>query len=195
MNKQPEVTEKTKKKFIDAFCKLYEQKPIEKITVQEITRMTGYNRSTFYQYFTDIYDLLGYLENDILSYLEHMSESDLNGEKKVDSLRLHQIAQLFDEKGNYLNVLLGDYGSVRFINKLKKALPNQLSETQCMIDGNIKLLYIQEFCFFGMISLFRYWQKKGQQISSEELVKLIYTLLLDGIKSQEEAQILLKINE
>lgn len=52
MKKQPQITEKTRQKFIEVFCELYSQKPIEKISVQEIANNSGYNRSTFYQYFT-----------------------------------------------------------------------------------------------------------------------------------------------
>lgn len=67
MKKQPQITEKTRQTFVDVFCELYSQKPIEKISVQEIANKSGYNRSTFYQYFTDIYELLDALENDLLN--------------------------------------------------------------------------------------------------------------------------------
>ncbi|WP_339255351.1 TetR/AcrR family transcriptional regulator [Paenibacillus sp. FSL R5-0713] len=67
MKKQPQITEKTRQKFIVVFCELYSQKPIEKISVQEIANNSGYNRSTFYQYFTDIYALLDAVENDLLN--------------------------------------------------------------------------------------------------------------------------------
>ncbi|MFC6651830.1 TetR/AcrR family transcriptional regulator [Paenibacillus rhizoplanae] len=66
MNKQPQVTEKTRQRFIEVFCELYSQKPIEKISIQEIANRSGYNRSTFYQYFTDIYELLDAVENNLL---------------------------------------------------------------------------------------------------------------------------------
>ncbi|MCP1427220.1 MULTISPECIES: TetR/AcrR family transcriptional regulator [Paenibacillus] len=67
MKKQPKITEKTRQTFVGVFCELYSQKPIEKISVQEIANKSGYNRSTFYQYFTDIYELLDALENDLLN--------------------------------------------------------------------------------------------------------------------------------
>lgn len=70
MKKQPELTEKTKQAFLDAFCDFYEQKPIEKISVQEIADAAGYNRSTFYQYFCDIYELLECVENDVIDYMQ-----------------------------------------------------------------------------------------------------------------------------
>jgi len=36
MKKQPEITDKTRQAFIEVFCELYSQKPIEKISIQEI---------------------------------------------------------------------------------------------------------------------------------------------------------------
>jgi len=38
MKKQGEKTEQTKQSLLDAFCMVYSKKPIEKITIQEITK-------------------------------------------------------------------------------------------------------------------------------------------------------------
>ena len=99
MKKQPEVTAKTKKAFTDAFCELYSQKPIEKISVQEITNMAGYNRSSFYQHFRDVYDLLDYLEKDVLDSMR---------QRQMDKGSIQKMLSAFDEKGFYLNALFGD---------------------------------------------------------------------------------------
>ena len=55
MKNNTEIISKTKQDLIDAFWCLYCEKRIEKITIKEITVKAGYNRSTFYEYFTDIY--------------------------------------------------------------------------------------------------------------------------------------------
>ena len=54
----------TRQALMDAFWTLYKKKRIEKITVKNITDAAGYNRSTFYQYFLDVYDILAQLEDD-----------------------------------------------------------------------------------------------------------------------------------
>ena len=77
MNKQPEITAATRQRFVDVFCTLYATQPISRITVKELTTRAGYNRSTFYQYFKDVYDIQQYIEDqmmndirrDILSHL------------------------------------------------------------------------------------------------------------------------------
>lgn len=117
MKKQPQITEKTRQKFVEVFCELYSQKPIEKISVQEIANKSGYNRSTFYQYFTDIYELLDSVENDLLN--------DIKKEMANKELSMHTVQDTLyclDKREHLLvlNALLGDYGSARFLKRLKK---------------------------------------------------------------------------
>ena len=55
MKKQPHITEQTKNNLRIAFWSLYAQKPIEKISIKEITELAGYNRGTF------IYTIMMYM--------------------------------------------------------------------------------------------------------------------------------------
>ncbi len=63
MHKQPEVTDATREAFIDAFCKLASEKPINEISIKEITDLAGYNRTTFYRYFSNVETLLDNVES------------------------------------------------------------------------------------------------------------------------------------
>lgn len=66
---------KTKKGIINAFLELRSKKTIEKITVKELCEKAEINKSTFYAYFKDIYNLSEYLEtqiaNEVVSSLQH----------------------------------------------------------------------------------------------------------------------------
>ena len=55
----------TKKELIEAFWKLYAEKPVAKISVGSLCQLAGYNRTTFYNHFKDIYDLLEQASGDI----------------------------------------------------------------------------------------------------------------------------------
>ena len=48
----------TKENFITSFWQLYQDKPVQKISIRELCATAGYNRTTFYDHFRDIYDLL-----------------------------------------------------------------------------------------------------------------------------------------
>lgn len=51
----------TKKLLTNSLKKLMTKKPLEKISIREITENCGLNRQTFYYHFTDIYDQLDWL--------------------------------------------------------------------------------------------------------------------------------------
>ena len=172
MKKQPEITEKTKKTFMDAFCELYCQKPIERISIQEITNRAGYNRSSFYQHFCDIYELLDYLEKDILDSIQQKLHEN-NGSIK-------HIISLFDEKGFYINALFGDYGSNRFIEKLKANIPFEAHKLNISKDEPITP-YLMEFHLSTVFSLLRLWHRRQKDLQSEELLSLIFRLYTSGI--------------
>ncbi len=66
---------KTKNAIINAFLQLRAKKPLERITVKELSDLAEINKATFYLHYKDIYDLSETLENELLdnvfSKLEH----------------------------------------------------------------------------------------------------------------------------
>lgn len=66
LKKQPEITAQTKQKLMDSFWMLASNKGIHRVTVSAVTKSAGVNRSTFYEYFSDIDELLEHSENEIL---------------------------------------------------------------------------------------------------------------------------------
>lgn len=58
--------QRTRNSLFSAFIELRATKPVEKITVKELTEKANISKQTFYLHFQDIYDLSEYLENDAL---------------------------------------------------------------------------------------------------------------------------------
>ena len=84
MKKQPHITEQTKNNLRIAFWSLYAQKPIEKISIKEITELAGYNRGTFYLYYNDVYDLLHQIEEEILGKITDVLNDSLEKNDTFD---------------------------------------------------------------------------------------------------------------
>lgn len=55
--KKETISEMTREQLGDSLIKLIGEKPLEKISIKEITSDCGFPRSTFYYHFEDIYDL------------------------------------------------------------------------------------------------------------------------------------------
>ncbi len=168
MKKQPEITEQTRKNIVMAFCKLYEQKPIEKISVKDVINLAGYNRSTFYEYFTDVYALLKYIEDDVINYIK----AKMNNETRSPA----DLLTLFSAKEDYLKVLLGTYGCIHFQDRLK----NEFMQISNESDNSLQP-YLAEFHMMVSLSMYRLWLKNNKDISLDELSSLIHSLYTSGI--------------
>ena len=179
MKKQPEITEKTKQAFADVFCHLYSQKPIEKITVQEITNRAGYNRSTFYQYFADMYALLDFVETDLLSYIKVELAKQAAAESSAQNV-LH----CFEKESHMsaLKALFGDYGSARFIERLKREIPTDRWGLNLPKDS-AQAPYLLEFYTSTALSLLKLWFRRGKDLSPDELFALVRQLYTGGISA------------
>ncbi len=167
MNKQPEITQQTRKNIVVAFCKLYEERPIEKISVKDVIALAGYNRSTFYEYFADIYALLKYIEDDVIDYIKARAKAETRSQ--IDLLNL------FSAKEDYLKVLLGTYGCIHFQDRLKSEFMQNFAECEDSLQ-----LYLAEFHMSASLSMYRLWLKRNKDISLDELSLLIHTLYTNG---------------
>ncbi len=56
--------------IVEAFLQLCQTLPCDKITVSQLTKKAGYNRSTFYAYFNNTDDLLKQLENELFQLVD-----------------------------------------------------------------------------------------------------------------------------
>lgn len=65
---------KTEQLIINTFLELVEEKPLDKIAIQDIANKCGINRNTFYYHFDDIYSLIESVFNNHVVTIERMFE-------------------------------------------------------------------------------------------------------------------------
>lgn len=58
--------EKTRNSIKNAFLQLRSKKPLEKITIKELSELAKINKATFYLHYSDIYDLSENLERQVV---------------------------------------------------------------------------------------------------------------------------------
>ena len=179
MKKQPEITAQTRENLIQAFWSLYRQQKIEHITIKDITTKAGYHRSTFYEYFVDIYDVLNQLEDSLLEHIEMNVINRLDGELSTDLAQ--NIANIYDEKGEYLSVLLGENGDPNFLNKIKAVMRPALADSFGLSEDEVHTSYIFEFASSGILSVVTHWYKNGKDLPSQELVGILRSMLMGGV--------------
>ncbi|MDR0433571.1 MAG: TetR/AcrR family transcriptional regulator [Gracilibacteraceae bacterium] len=81
----------TETALTDAFIEIYFEKDLDKITVVDIVRRAGCNRSTFYAYFRDARDVLDKSEDRMVSSISEMSESLVRALLDPDKAQLEKL--------------------------------------------------------------------------------------------------------
>lgn len=173
VTKAKSQADETRQALLTAFCDLYRENPLEKITVQSVTRKAGYNRTTFYQYFLDIEDLLRQVEESLLAYISQKRNSLSVDERPHDLIE--DLVAIYEERAIEVNALLGPYGRVHFTEKLKKSLDLSAFHLDSMQDNKYQP-YLLEFRLTSALNLFSLWLSRGQDLSVEELIGLVTKL-------------------
>lgn len=162
-----ETTEMLNKQMGDALIELLKEKPISKISIEELTKKADVGRATFFRHFDSKEELLSYRLVEI--YKEYMGDSydasyaDIEHSIKFfnyykDTIDLHTL--LLDN--NLESIIFEGFRSV--------LIP---LEEQSETDD----LYTTFFTAYGLFGVILKWIKGGCKESSEEMAKLCRGLL------------------
>ena len=179
MKKQPEITEQTKNNLRAAFWTLYRQKPIEKITVKEVTDLAGYNRGTFYLHYKDLYDLFGQIEDEILDSIHKVVEEARTKKKVFDlSDQMGFLMKLMQTHSHYASVLLGPKGDPRFVARLKEIIWPLLNQYFVPTKENspYEMELLAEFYLSGILAAVSRWLSEPEMSIEQFLSFMIQNI-------------------
>lgn len=180
MTKISKQTELTQKNLQEAFWTIYSKQNIDKVTVKDICNLAGYNRSTFYQYYIDVYDMLHKSESQILDeiyeFVIHLVEQANN---MNTSQVIQTIFELFVQNSKFMSVLFGSHGDIEFNHKVVETLKplwikyffNSANHTPAEVD------LLMEFYISGLLSMYQKWYNDNNGISFERIIQLSYQTL------------------
>lgn len=151
-------------KIEKAFVELLQSREIKEITVSDIIKMTGLNRSTFYANYLDIYDLADKvrveLENDFSRhFVDYDTSKDNSGALRMFTHIKEN--QLFYK--TYFKLCYDDKFLVS-IYDVKRAEKEQITE-------NLK--YHIEFFRNGLNAIIKMWLSDGCKESPEEMAEIL----------------------
>ncbi len=186
MKKNPIQTNETRDKLKAAFWTLYAQKPIDKIAVREITALAGYNRSTFYMYYKDVYDVLEQTVEEIFKAIQdkkHFFKDPFDSDAFEQSMQY--FVSVFEEYREYLLLLFGEKGDHKFWLRLWKQLREEIrvglahksALDPCTLD------YVTDFILNAQIGQLMSWFRRGCDLPLEDFARLARRLTHNGVDS------------
>lgn len=179
MKKQPERTERTKQKLKASFWELYSHKPIEKITVKEVTEAAGVYRSTFYTYYSDVYAVLEEIEAAMLETYKSFISRVHEAHSFSDTMKL--LLELYTHNAEQLAILLGPYGDPAFLKELKVYIKTVVHEKLNVPEDDTDTEILIEMGSAAVISMLNYWYEHRDTMSIEEVVNVSSRFLQNGL--------------
>ena len=182
----------TKMLLRKAFLGLLVQKPIQSISIKELCELAGVSRGTFYAHYTDIYDLLAQIEDEmtaeIAAALEPLMDTASADNPVVLGTRIFEVL-----KNNYdlCTVTLSDNGDKQFAMRLinmgyEKCIDLYRGYFQ---DVPAKQLdYFYAFISSGVMGLLRKWLDDGMLTSPQEIARLAQNIIQYGIGFFQQAE-------
>ncbi len=176
----------TKRMLADSLKKLMVAKPLNKISVREITEDCGVNRQTFYYHFHDIFDLLEWLFREEAFVLFEDRSNTLTLSEGV--LRLLEYIRDNEELCRCALQSLGHKHLRKFFydgfNNVILSLVNEnASDLNVSEEHKIFISHFYTISFSGFIE---HWLQEGLQEDPEEIIRLCEITMEGNIRGALE---------
>ena len=101
----------TKMVLKESFIKLLSEKSVNKITIKEICDLADINRTTFYAHYTDQYDLLRKLQDELMSeIISYLTQHTKSSTSVVSTQTLERVFEYIKENSDICNLFLSEIG-------------------------------------------------------------------------------------
>lgn len=171
----------TKMVLKESFINLLEKKEISQITIKEICEYADINRATFYSHYTDVYDLLRKIEDELLENVNVYLAQLYQKSKTVDEIILtERIFDYIKENAKLCKLLLSERGDLSFQKKVMMLvydkIINELTDNNKITREDAE--YIYSFAITGCVGIVQKWLDDDMKKSSRFMAEMVLNLTL-----------------
>ena len=184
---------RTKKSIREAFTRLAAEKDLASITVTELADCASINRKTFYNYYSDIYQIADELEAEMLSAIESILDGiDMLRALRTPSPLFSRLTDAIGENFDLYTRIFKRNGSTELTAKVTASLRRRFREAfsaHSKAEPGILDLTI-DYSLAGIMEVYRKWLRSDRSIPletiSDRISKLAYAGLGDLLQAQAD---------
>lgn len=173
----------TKKRLREGLLQLMEARPINEISVKELTELADVNRGTFYFHYTDIYDMLRHMEDEFFENFRATMARTVQRESALSYLVA--IFAFLGENREFCKIMLGPNGDMQFVEKVKALVDERCAHiwraSEPEADPARFELY-NAFIINGCIGIIQKWLDAPESRGPEEISQLAATIILASVQ-------------
>ena len=177
---------RTKAILLQSLISLMSEKKINKITVKELTDLADVNRSTFYLYYQDLFDMLEKVEMELFDDFRGNYEAFLHESRTYDTFLnfFEYVFHFAEENADLFKILLGPNGDYSFVEKFKNAIINAQPKVG-LEQTEIEMHLFRAFIVSVFIGVIQKWLEEEKKTSAVEMSQIMLKLIFKGLKSDE----------
>ena len=171
--KENQRFQQTHTQIMDTLIHLLKEKDLKQISVSEICREVHINRSTFYEHFVDVYDLMQKIEKDMSKELKDCYQQGMMVSNKEAFLNLFCYVR---KKKKFYSVYLGQGNMLPITGELLGADFQRDGATLAeirWITSQVQLDYHLDFFRAGINAIIRHWLDRDCAESPDELYDIL----------------------
>ena len=181
---------RTKKFIRQALSELIEEKGFNNISVTEITTRADINRGTFYLHYSDKYDMLEKIENEVIQEFHTSAQSmncfkeELDTETEILCF-MSKYFHFIKENAAFMKAILGPKGDPNFQIKIKQLIKDNLFEKMLLIELHkdrmlVPKEYLLSYILSAHLGVIQYWLESGMKSSPEEMTLILSKIFFLG---------------
>lgn len=172
----------------DALVELMQTQHISGISIKALCERADVNRSTFYAHYTDQYDLLHQLEQEVLENLKRYLEKPvLDNNLPISTQVLTLILEYLKDDAALFRALLSENCDIAIQKDIMELAQVVAYPIDAKMDDKL-VAYIKEYGITGCISIVKKWLQEGTQEPPEVLSELMMQMTYYGLCSFQTPQ-------
>lgn len=169
---------KTKHAIFKAFVELLNEKDVNQITITDIAKKANINRKTFYNYYSDAYEVMEEIENlTVEAFINNMGTVKFTNMADFLTETVNKDLEFFNLlfKTNNRSFLI-----VKIVEALKEYVQKRIEESNELDIPRFEV--VSNFYLSGVLSVYMNWFMNNYDQSIEEISALLTELVLHGIQ-------------
>lgn len=168
----------TKRIFRESLITLMQEKHLHQITVSELCEKAELNRSTFYKYYGNTYDIMAEIENEIMEQSKVcISKIDASDISAVIRPLYKLVCYIRDNVEIYRLIVHNNVSDDFLVQMIDNAFELLHDNSNIIKSDNEKYKgYIFSYLISGSITIIKEWIDMGLRESPEEIADLIYKI-------------------
>lgn len=184
-NKTDRRVRRTRALLLQGLIQLMGTKDVKDISVKELSDLVDINRGTFYLHYSDIYDMLAQVEDELFREFHDILDRTLNPDSEILSSEttIREIFSFLERHRELAKVMMGPHGDLAFVNRLKNLVKDRIYNIVVSKQVYNSYPYIESFIVSGCIGVIEAWLNQSDPPSPEEMAAICSNMIVTGFRS------------